>query len=81
MGMVFENDGQLTPRITRRSKVTADAQSWKVFSFLVKHVSAGTELPAKVKFLHQGKCGRCGRALTVPSSIESGLGPTCAGRI
>ncbi len=27
---------------------------------------------------HEGKCGRCGRKLTVPESIESGVGPECA---
>jgi hypothetical protein len=27
---------------------------------------------------HEGKCGRCGRTLTVPASIESGIGPECA---
>lgn len=27
---------------------------------------------------HEGRCGRCGRALTVPESIESGIGPECA---
>jgi predicted metal-dependent hydrolase len=27
---------------------------------------------------HEGKCGRCGRLLTVPSSIESGIGPECS---
>ncbi len=26
---------------------------------------------------HEGRCGRCGRRLTVPSSILSGLGPEC----
>lgn len=30
------------------------------------------------KVHHMGKCGRCGRALTVPASIESGIGPECA---
>ena len=30
------------------------------------------------KLLHVGKCGRCGRTLTVPASIESGIGPECA---
>lgn len=30
---------------------------------------------------HEGKCGRCGRRLTVPESIETGLGPECAGRV
>lgn len=26
---------------------------------------------------HEGRCGRCGRKLTVPASIESGFGPEC----
>lgn len=28
---------------------------------------------------HEGRCGRCGRRLTVPESVESGFGPECAG--
>lgn len=28
---------------------------------------------------HEGRCGRCGRRLTVPESISSGFGPECAG--
>ncbi len=27
---------------------------------------------------HAGRCGRCARLLTVPSSIESGIGPECS---
>lgn len=34
-------------------------------------------LPAGVEFWHQGTCARCGRSLTVPESIASGLGPEC----
>jgi hypothetical protein len=30
------------------------------------------------KLHHEGHCGRCGRALTVPESVESGIGPECA---
>jgi hypothetical protein len=26
---------------------------------------------------HEGRCGRCARKLTVPSSVESGFGPEC----
>lgn len=29
---------------------------------------------------HEGVCGRCAHRLTVPESIESGLGPVCATR-
>lgn len=27
---------------------------------------------------HEGKCGRCGRKLTTPASVKSGIGPECA---
>jgi hypothetical protein len=35
-------------------------------------------LPGSVDVLHSGRCGRCGRTLTTPDSIERGLGPECA---
>jgi len=31
-----------------------------------------------VRVLHSGSCGRCGRKLTVPESIDTGLGPECS---
>ena len=33
---------------------------------------------ARFEFRHEGRCGRCGRALTVPESIDTGFGPHCA---
>lgn len=30
------------------------------------------------EFWHSGRCARCGRTLTDPHSIETGLGPVCA---
>jgi hypothetical protein len=30
---------------------------------------------------HEGRCGRCGRVLTVPESIVTGFGPECASRL
>jgi rRNA maturation endonuclease Nob1 len=30
---------------------------------------------------HLGRCGKCGKALTEPESISTGLGPICGGRI
>ena len=29
---------------------------------------------------HEGKCGKCGRPLTVPESVKTGLGPICSGK-
>jgi hypothetical protein len=38
-------------------------------------------LPEQVEVHHEGRCGRCGRALTVPESIESGFGPECINHV
>lgn len=35
------------------------------------------EFPKNIEIWHEGVCGRCGRRLTVPSSIETGFGPEC----
>ena len=51
----------------------------KVFRFVMLHLANG-EMPTGAEIWHEGTCGRCGRALTVPSSIASGLGPECASK-
>ena len=35
---------------------------------------------SNLEFWHEGRCGCCGRRLTVPESLISGLGPKCQGR-
>lgn len=35
----------------------------------------------QAEFYHEGVCGRCGRKLTVPESIEQGIGPECIKKI
>ena len=34
----------------------------------------------RVEVWHEGRCGKCGRVLTVPESLSDGLGPECSGR-
>ena len=60
----------------RKSNISADAQSVKVFDFVLAKLVAET-LPDFVEVWHEGHCGKCGKRLTVPSSIENGLGPEC----
>jgi hypothetical protein len=60
----------------RKSNISADAQSVKVFDFVLAKLVLGT-LPEFVEVWHEGHCGKCGKRLTVPSSIENGLGPEC----
>lgn len=33
---------------------------------------------SNIEIWHHGRCGRCARPLTVPESIQLGLGPECA---
>jgi hypothetical protein len=63
---------------TRKSTVSETAPSFKAFSWFWRNVD---RLPENVKVYHEGKCGRCGRRLTVPESIESGYGPECINHV
>lgn len=58
----------------RKSRVSLDAMSAQAFAWVWYHRKA---LPLHVEIWHEGRCGRCGRALTVPESIASGFGPEC----
>lgn len=60
----------------KKSSISSDAQSVKVFDFILNKLVLGT-LPEFVEVWHEGHCGKCGKRLTVPSSIENGLGPEC----
>lgn len=68
-------------KLTKKSKLTLEAVSVKGFNWLWNTVVGNNELPEKVEFLHAGKCGRCGRTLTTPESIESGFGPICSSKL
>lgn len=56
-----------------------EAASYKAIAWTLKQLAVG-KMPESLEFLHSGKCGCCGRALTVPESIKTGLGPICAGK-
>jgi hypothetical protein len=67
-------------RLTAKSAYKADSLPVRGFQFFWKHVIAGQMAPM-LQVEHSGNCGRCGRLLTVPSSIQSGLGPECASKM
>jgi len=78
IGMLDVRTGAI--RLTRASKYAADSQPVKAFHWAAGRVWRGVSIePAR--FYHEGRCGRCGRVLTVPSSIESGFGPECLGKL
>jgi len=61
-----------------KSTVGRDAPSRKALEWLVKCLAVNpAKLFASADVWHEGRCGRCGRKLTVPGSIASGFGPEC----
>jgi hypothetical protein len=73
IGCIFGHDF----RRTAASRVGEDAQSYQVFRWLSAYLESEYELPECVHVYHEGRCGRYGRRLTVPGSIEQGFGPEC----
>lgn len=68
-------------RTTTKSAHPADAMPCQMFARVARRVfdnTADVIEAAGFKLHHEGTCGKCARVLTVPSSIESGLGPECA---
>jgi Family of unknown function (DUF6011) len=62
----------------RKSKIAATALSALAFAWIWNNAQ---RLPACIEVYHEGKCGRCGRALTVPESVASGFGPECTKKL
>lgn len=81
MGTVFVSDlTRLAP--TRATKLRTDSAPWLAFSWLLRRLANAREgirdvVPDEFQFWHEGKCAKCGRALTDPTSIERGYGPLC----
>jgi len=64
----------------RKSKISPDAPSAKAIKWFLNSITSQKQLD-RIEFWHEGKCGVCGRKLTVPKSIENGIGPVCEGKI
>lgn len=64
----------------RKAHIAYDAPTAKAFAYSWRNIVQGA-IPPALEVWHEGRCGRCGRKLTVPSSIASGFGPECAERV
>jgi hypothetical protein len=60
----------------KKSVISSDSQSVKVFEFMLNRLKTDN-LPDFLEVWHEGFCGKCGKRLTVPSSILTGIGPDC----
>lgn len=61
---------------SKKSKIFNDSKSVVVFDYVLNHLVMNT-LNTSIEIFHDGKCGKCGRQLTDPISVEFGLGPHC----
>jgi len=76
---VLRNTGQFN--ITSASRMTRGAPAVKALLwFLDAMRGERAVLTGQLEVWHEGKCGRCGRLLTVPESVTRGIGPECAGK-
>lgn len=56
-----------------------EPSAWEKFAKLLTQPEHFQESRG-LEYLFEGRCRRCGRALTTPESIKSGIGPICAGK-
>lgn len=77
LGFLFPRGGSLAVKPNRQGWA-ADALA--VLGWLLRQVESGGANLGQAEVWHTGTCGRCGRTLTVPESIASGIGPVCEGR-
>lgn len=80
VGCIFTDGNAPTFRTTKKSRISPDAPSVKAFDWTFRRL-VESALPECIEVHHEGRCGRCGRRLTVPESIESGYGPECIHKV
>ena len=61
-------------------KGNAEHPAFKALDWTLRKLAAD-DMPEQLEFWHEGRCGRCGRALTDPASIDAGFGPECINHI
>ncbi len=77
-----DNGGEI--RMTSKSRYRDDAIPVQLVRRVMQRIFTDTVHVMEEKGFrlhHEGRCCRCGRKLTVPESIESGIGPECAGKL
>lgn len=60
------------------AKGKPDAPSFKALAWTVSQLATKARIPEQLEVFHEGRCCACGRKLTTPESILSGIGPECA---
>jgi hypothetical protein len=77
LGIIRDNQFSLTSK----SKFTFESPQFKAFAWAWGQLWRSDNVPDTLEIWHEGRCGKCGRLLTVPESIANGIGPECAKKI
>lgn len=77
-GFVRVENGAYVYKQGTKGLMSEDDMPIKALMYVLKHHD---KLHSDVEVLHVGKCARCGRKLTNPDSIHSGLGPECVKKV
>jgi hypothetical protein len=64
-------------KLTAKSRFSEGAESIMAFRYFWAGIQAG-QIKPQLEIRHEGRCGRCGRELTTPESVDTGFGPDCA---
>ncbi len=78
LGVYNPDQARVIP--TRNTGVPVESETFTVLNWAIRTVTQGAELKPGYAIQHVGKCCACGRPLTHPESIESGMGPECSGK-
>lgn len=60
------------------SKGKPDAPSFNALRWVLAKLNNEARIPEDLELFHEGRCCACGRKLTTPESIISGIGPECS---
>jgi hypothetical protein len=77
VGTIFERK---TFKFSPKAGYRVDSPSVKAFSWAFSNF-VGNIVPDKLEFWPSSHCARCGRKLTVPTSVHNGFGPECITKV
>jgi hypothetical protein len=75
IGCYYSDTGIFTPcKTLKNSFIFTWPASVRAIKYFFERID---NIPKNLFVYHEGRCGRCGKKLTTPESIERGLGPEC----
>lgn len=80
IGTIQHKGSQLFYQHSPKSRIDDEAMSVQALKAIVSLFNQNRMFDC-IEFWHQGYCGRCGKLLTVPESIEQGFGPFCINKV